>query len=51
MGGATVCVHINKNVVKEALMVEVTAEATKQVTEFFKGRDIKPIRIFMNDGG
>ena len=32
-------------------MVEVTAEATKQVGEFFKGRDIQPIRIFMNDGG
>lgn len=32
-------------------MVEVTAEATKQVGEFFKGRDIQPIRIFLNDGG
>ncbi len=51
MKGSTICVYINTNRVKEALMVEVTAEASKQVTEFFKGRDIKPIRIFMNDGG
>jgi len=32
-------------------MVEVTSEATKQVAEFFKGRAVKPIRIFLNDGG
>jgi len=32
-------------------MVEVTTEATEQVTEFFKGREVKPIRIFLNDGG
>ena len=51
MDGSIICVYTNTNRAKEALMVEVTAEATKQVSEFFKGRDVKPIRIFMNDGG
>jgi len=32
-------------------MIEVTQAATEQVTEFFKGRDVKPIRIFLNSGG
>lgn len=32
-------------------MIEVTVEAAKQVSEFFNGREIKPIRIFLNDGG
>jgi hypothetical protein len=36
---------------KEVLMIEVTAAATQQVAEFFKGRDVKPIRIFLNSGG
>jgi len=36
---------------KEVLMITVTAEATEQVAEFFKGRDVKPIRIFLNSGG
>jgi Fe-S cluster assembly iron-binding protein IscA len=36
---------------KEVLMVEVTQEASQQVAKFFEGRDVKPIRIFLNDGG
>jgi Fe-S cluster assembly iron-binding protein IscA len=32
-------------------MVEVTESATKQIAEYFKGKDVKPIRIFLNAGG
>jgi len=32
-------------------MVEVTQTATQQITEYFKGKDVAPIRIFLNEGG
>jgi hypothetical protein len=32
-------------------MVEVTPTATAQVAEYFKGKDVSPIRIFLNEGG
>lgn len=32
-------------------MVEVTESATKQIAEYFKGKDVMPIRIFLNSGG
>jgi hypothetical protein len=32
-------------------MVEVTEEATKQIQEYFKGKEAAPIRIFLNAGG
>ena len=32
-------------------MLEVTPSATEQITEYFKGREIHPIRIFLNEGG
>jgi len=32
-------------------MVEVTASATEQVAEYFKGKEVSPIRIFLNEGG
>ena len=32
-------------------MVEVTSSAKEQITEYFKGKDIAPIRIFLNEGG
>ena len=32
-------------------MVEVTSAATTQIAEYFKGREISPVRIFLNDGG
>jgi len=32
-------------------MVEVTATATQQIAEYFKGKDVTPIRIFLNEGG
>ncbi len=32
-------------------MLEVTPSATQQVSEYFKGRDASPIRIFLNEGG
>jgi len=36
---------------KESIMVEVTEAATKQIAEYFKGKDVAPIRIFLNSGG
>jgi Fe-S cluster assembly iron-binding protein IscA len=32
-------------------MVEVTASATNQIIEYFKDKEIVPIRIFLNEGG
>ena len=32
-------------------MVEVTEAASQQIAEYFKGKEISPIRIFLNDGG
>lgn len=32
-------------------MVEITESATKQIAEYFKGKDATPIRIFLNEGG
>ncbi len=32
-------------------MIEVTNAATKQIAEYFKGKEVSPIRIFLNDGG
>ena len=32
-------------------MVEVTSAATTQVAEYFKDREISPVRIFLNSGG
>ena len=32
-------------------MVEVTEEATKQIQQYFEGKEIAPIRIFLNAGG
>jgi hypothetical protein len=36
---------------KENIMVEVTESATKQIAEYFKGKEVAPIRIFLNSGG
>jgi len=32
-------------------MVEVTPSAKEQINEYFKGKDVTPIRIFLNEGG
>ena len=32
-------------------MIEVTQSATTQITEYFKGKEVSPIRIFLNEGG
>lgn len=32
-------------------MLEVTPSATSQLTEYFKGKKVEPIRIFLNEGG
>lgn len=32
-------------------MFEVTETATSQVAEYFKGKNVEPIRIFVNEGG
>ena len=32
-------------------MLEVTPSATLQLKEYFNGKEIEPIRIFLNEGG
>jgi len=32
-------------------MFEVTEAATEQISEYFKGKEVTPIRIFLNEGG
>lgn len=32
-------------------MLEVTPAATEQVAAYFNDKEVKPIRIFMNEGG
>ncbi len=32
-------------------MLEVTEAASKQIAEYFKGKEISPIRIFLYEGG
>lgn len=32
-------------------MVEVTEAAASQIAEYFKGKEVSPIRIFLNEGG
>lgn len=36
---------------KEDVMIEVTEAATQQIAEYFKDKEIAPIRIFLNEGG
>ncbi len=37
--------------VREGMMLEVTDVATVKIADYFKGREISPIRIFLNEGG
>jgi hypothetical protein len=32
-------------------MVEVTESANSQIAEYFKGKELSPVRIFLNEGG
>jgi hypothetical protein len=32
-------------------MLTVTTAASEQIGEYFKGREVVPIRIFLNEGG
>ena len=36
---------------KENIMIEVSKLATEQIAEYFKGKEVSPIRIFLNAGG
>ena len=36
---------------KEDNMLEVTPTATEQIAAYFSDKEVKPIRIFLNDGG
>jgi hypothetical protein len=36
---------------KEADMLEVTNAATEQIAAYFRGKEVSPIRIFLNEGG
>lgn len=32
-------------------MFEVTPSATEQIAEYFKGKEVVPIRVFLHEGG
>jgi len=32
-------------------MLEVTDAATAKIADYFRGREVSPIRIFLNEGG
>lgn len=52
MENGTACEPLQAIVInKEDIMVEVTAAATQQIAEYFKGKEAAPIRIFLNEGG
>ena len=36
---------------EEDTMFEVTPAATEQITAYFKDKEVRPIRIFLNEGG
>jgi hypothetical protein len=36
---------------KEDTMLQISAAATAQLAEYFKDRDVSPVRIFLNEGG
>jgi len=36
---------------KEDIMIELTEAAAQQIAEYFKNREVAPIRIFLNEGG
>ena len=37
--------------IKEDVMLEVTEAATKQIADYFKDKEVQPVRIFLNQGG
>jgi hypothetical protein len=37
--------------IKEDIMLVVTPAATEQIAAYFKGKEVRPIRIFLNEGG
>lgn len=32
-------------------MLEVTEAATQKISEYFEGKEVLPVRIFLNEGG
>jgi len=36
---------------EDLIMLEVTAAATEQIQAYFRGKEVSPIRIFLNEGG
>ena len=36
---------------KEETMLEVTSAATEQIQAYFNGKEVSPIRVFLDEGG
>jgi len=36
---------------KEDIMLEVTPAATEQIAAYFSDKEVRPVRIFLNEGG
>ena len=43
--------HIYRYFCGEVAMLEVTKSATDEIAKYFRGKEVKPIRIFLNSGG
>jgi hypothetical protein len=43
--------HVFNLYILEDLMFEVTKSAEQQIEEFFKDKEIRPIRLFLNQSG
>lgn len=41
----------SRNYFKEETMFEVTPAATEQIAAYFSDKEVRPIRIFLNEGG
>ena len=44
-------VELNYAYFREDTMLEITDAATVKIADYFRGREVAPIRIFLNEGG
>ena len=42
---------IKPHILRRNIMVEITPSAHHQIAEYFKNKEVQPIRIFLNEGG
>lgn len=50
-GGQRLRVMCSLLFLKEDTMLEVTNAATEQIAAYFSDKEVRPVRIFLNEGG